>query len=291
LENPTVKTLLITSLAGFSLLVASHAAHAQGLDSCGDIHVEAEAMCELVPPGAQCEARCTPISVEAACAAKLQVECEGECSATASVDCSGQCYADCTGPCEIDPGKFDCRAQCQADCSASCSGKCSGDNNGAECEGACQATCDANCDASCDVELPEVDCDRKCEAACEGSCEAEAEADCQIMCQGDAYADCEFEVQGGCEAECKTQEGALFCDGSYVDHGDNLEECVNAIEAVINANVKGYAEGESSCENGSCMASGKAGVSCSALPGTRESGAAALSLLALVGLVLARRRR
>jgi hypothetical protein len=286
-----VKTTLFASLTGLALLLASHAAQAQGLESCGDIHVEAEAMCEVVPPGAQCTARCTPITVEAACAAQLQVECDGMCSASAEVDCTGECQAGCTGSCEVDPGKFDCRAECRADCSASCSGKCSADNNSADCEGACMATCDANCDASCDIELPEADCEGKCEASCNGSCEAEAEVDCQIDCQSDSFAECMIDVQGGCEAKCETQEGALFCDGNYVDHGDNLAECVGAIEAVINAEVDGYAEGESSCEGGSCMASGKAGVSCSALPGTRSGNAAAVLALMALGLVLARRRK
>ncbi len=288
-----MKNILIASLTGFVLLAASQEAHAQGLESCGDIHVEAEAMCEVIAPGAQCVAECTPIKVEAACAAKLQVACDGECSASASVDCTGSCQADCSASCQVDPGRFDCRGECRADCSASCSGMCQADGNSAECQGACMATCDSNCDVSCDVELPEADCDAKCEASCEGSCEAEAEAECQIDCQADGFAECKVDVQGGCEVQCETQEGALFCDGNYVDYGNNLEQCVLAIEAVINANVEGYAEGESSCEGNSCMAEGKAGVSCSALPGSRTGGGlpAALAGLFALGFVVARRRR
>ena len=59
-----------------------------------------------------------------------------------------------------------------------------------------------------------------------------------------------LDIKGGCEADCKTEEGALFCDSQYVDHGDNLNECINALEAVLTTDVEGYASGSASCEGG-----------------------------------------
>lgn len=104
-------------------------------------------------------------------------------------------------------------------------------------------------------------------------------------------AGCVLDVEGGCKADCETTEGALFCDGQYVDHGNKLDECVGAIEAVINANVKGYAEGSSSCDGAGCKAEGSAGVSCAAVPGGTSGGAGVVALLGVSALALGRRRR
>ena len=101
--------------------------------------------------------------------------------------------------------------------------------------------------------------------------------------------DCKADIKGGCEADCKTEEGALFCDSQYVDHGDNLNECINALEAVLTTEVDGYASGSASCEGGTCKSEGEAGVSCSALP--MSTGGSALWGLPLLGLVAFRRRR
>ena len=97
-----------------------------------------------------------------------------------------------------------------------------------------------------------VDCDAGCEASCEGSCEVDANIDCQAECQADARADCEAELQGGCDVACKSHDGALFCDGQYVDYGDNLKTCVDALKAAIHARVSGEAEAQSSCSGNSC---------------------------------------
>ncbi len=263
-----------------------------GIAACGNIHVEAEARCELVSPGIDCEVECTPLTVEAACAARLQVECDGQCSANATVDCAAECQAGCTGPCEVDPGEFDCSASCRAECQGGCQGQCEAEDNSARCEASCQAGCSAECEASCNVELPEIDCDRKCEASCEGSCRAEANVDCQVSCQNDSFASCEAEVTGGCEADCQGTEGALFCDGHYVDHDDNLQNCLDALSGLVE--VEGYAEGEAGCEGNTCEASGKAGgsISCSALPGNpAESTSVTWMALLLLGLAYTARRR
>jgi hypothetical protein len=255
-------------LAAFAFACASPAllageAHAQSLKSCGDINVQANAECEVVPPSASCEAQCTPLNVQAACAAKLTAECEGECNATAELDCHASCEADCTGQCNVDPGKFECNASCQASCEGDCSGHCAASGNRAECEASCKANCTGSCNASCDIERPKVDCMAECKASCDGSCHAKANAECQIDCQADLYAKCKVDVEGGCKVDCMSQQGALFCSGQYVDHGNNLQECVDALRAQLNARVTWQAEGDSSCGNGSCMAEGSASASCS----------------------------
>jgi hypothetical protein len=276
-------------------VLAPMSARAQGLESCGDIHVEANAECVVVPPSAQCEAMCEPITVEAACAARLAADCRARCDELPSVDCSASCQADCSADCEVDPGKFDCAASCRADCSGSCAASCEGDEDGGKCMARCEGSCGASCDSHCDVDLPEVDCEAKCEASCEGSCEVDTNVDCQADCQAEAEADCYVDVQGGCEAACDTEEGALFCDGQYVDHGNNLEECAAALEAALDIEVEGHAHGESSCDNGRCMAMGEAEVSsdCSvAEPGAgRSRWAWSVAGLALVGLCVRRRRQ
>lgn len=278
---------LTLPFAALALVVpaAVHAAE-PSLASCGDIYVEAEAECTMYV-GPACEAMCEPVHFTAACAAELRAECEGPCDASASVACVGSCAADCRAECEVDPGAFNCHATCQADCAADCQGRCAGDARGAECEASCKATCSGECDGRCQVVAPEATCEGKCEAACEGSCEAQANVDCQIDCQADGYADCKADLEGGCRVSCMRPEGALFCEGQYVDAGDNLQECVAALKALLDVMV--YAEGDAGCVGNTCYAEGKVGCSCDAGGGPGDALAAAFGLVAL-GLVRRRPR-
>jgi hypothetical protein len=281
-------SILAATLATGAALVAPSTAEAANLDSCGNIHVEANAQCELVTGGG-CEAMCEPVSFEAACAGRLAIECGGQCNASASVDCTVDCEASCQGRCEVDPPQFDCRAECVGDCEGACSGRCSSEDS--ECLASCRGTCGIECDGQCEATPPEADCNAKCEASCGGSCEAQANIDCQIDCQADGFVDCEAELRGGCEVECSQPEGALFCDGQYVDHGNNLEECLDALRAVLDIEVEGSASGQ--CSNGRCTGEAEGGISCAVDPESRSSawalgwfGAITTSLL-----VLGRRRR
>ena len=274
-------TLPVAALA-VPLLYAS-AAHA-GVGACGDIHVEASAECEL-KAGIECEAQCEPVNLTAQCAAELKVTCENEggCNLGVEAECSGSCMADCSAECEISPAQFDCKAECFAQAEAEAEGRCStGDN---ECFASAQATAEAECSASCDFEPGELDCESACEASCEGSCIAQANFDCQIECQNDSYAECQAELEGGCRAECETEDGGLFCDGQYVDHGGNLEECVNSLRALLNIEVSGYAR----CGNGKCEAGGSASFSCAVDESGRTMGA--LWMAGLFGLLPFLRRR
>jgi len=251
-----------------------------GLEACGNIHVEAQAACEVVPPSVECESMCTPVKVRAACSGRLAVACDAGCDELPSVDCSAKCVADCSGECKVDPGKFDCAVACQADCSGRCDAGCAASADKAGCMASCEGSCSASCDSHCDVELPEVDCDAKCEAGCEGSCQVDANLDCQVDCQAEGRVDCEAELTGGCKVDCEHEDGALFCDGQYVDHGDNLEQCLDALQ---NLDVQVEAHGE---------ASGSVSSNCSvAQPGTRNASFGLGLAGAMLALVLRRRRR
>jgi len=267
-------------------------AHAQDLSSCGDIRLEAQVQCELVPPSASCEAQCTPLKVQAQCAADLYVDCKGQCNAELEASCSASCEADCSASCEVDPGKFSCYAECEGGCSADCSAKCAADSNSAQCEASCRATCKGSCSADCDVVPPSADCNAQCKASCEGSCQAKANIDCQIDCQAGGYVDCEANVQGGCEVDCRGTRGALFCDGQYVDPRDSIDACVEALKSQLDIDVSGFAEGDAACDGGTCVAEASVGASGCSLAGSSRGSADGLVGFGMmaVGLVWRRRR-
>jgi hypothetical protein len=194
----------------------------------------------------------------------------------------------------VDPGSIDCQGSCEADCEGSCSGKCSAEPNSAECQGACKGTCKAECSASCSGTPPSADCNTKCKAKCQGQCKVDSNFDCNVDCHGS----CTARLKGGCEVQCDKPEGALFCDGQYVDQGNNAEECFDAIEAWIKAHIDVRARGSASgdCDSGVCsgQAEGEASCKCSA-PGRRVSGNTIYGAAGLTGLLaigaMARRKR
>ena len=131
----------------------------------------------------------------------------------------------------------------------------------------------------------EANCQAKCDASCSGSCKAEANADCQIDCQASGFADCQVELEGGCKGHCSEPEGALFCDGNYVDAGNNLQECIAALQALFNIEV--YADGSAMCSGNTCMAEGEVGCSCT----SNGAGDLPLAVLGLGFVAVAVRRR
>jgi MYXO-CTERM domain-containing protein len=98
-----------------------------------------------------------------------------------------------------------------------------------------------------------------------------------------------------CEGECKKPEGALFCDGQYIDHGGKLEDCISEINSWLKAHVDASAQGTASgeCSGGSCEAEaeGSAEASCATVPGGSAGAGAALFGMVLAGAAIARRRR
>ena len=82
---------VIAALFTLPVLVASPAQ--AGIEACGNIDVEAHGMCELKVDA--CEVNCSPLNVQAACAAKLEGTCSATCPKTPSLTCTGSCQADC----------------------------------------------------------------------------------------------------------------------------------------------------------------------------------------------------
>lgn len=283
------KAFWVSAVPMLAALAWAAPASAISLADCGNINVEGNAECTVEVEGG-CEAMCTPL----ACSASLYVECSGSCQLSATAECTAACdiegcLTDCQG------GNFDCSASCQGDCGATCAGscdaECAADGNSAECQGRCEssctATCQGECDAQCDIELP--DCDTKCNASCEGSCTAQANASCQSSCQSEGYAQC----TGGCEVECQKPDGAVFCDGQWIDHGGHFANCVASIQEHIDAEFQ--ASSSASCANGSCQAEAqaeaKASTNCSVQNGAPASGSSDWALGVAAGLVLWSRRR
>lgn len=279
----------LSLFAGTLTLLTPRLAHA-GLEACNNIEVSASARCKVETAGG-CTAQCTPLKLEAACAGKLEVQCSGECNASASLDCKSSCTGSCKGQCEANPGSFDCSASCQASCEADCSGKCSSSGNRTECEASCKATCGGSCEAKCEGTPPSATCEGKCNASCEGSCQGKANINCQIDCQSKGYAECKAKLEGGCKAKCTEPSGALFCDGQYVDTGNNLQNCIDALNAYLKVKVE--ASGSAECEGSSCSAEGKVNATCGAAPvdpTTTSGGLWVFGAVGLVGAVAARRR-
>lgn len=292
---PSLSTLIRLAVVSAFCLVTIQSTARADLGACGEVDVRANAECTVVPPSAQCETMCTPISVRAACSAKLAASCDAECTKLPSVDCNASCQAGCKGDCTIDPGKFDCRVDCQADCDGRCTAGCSTKSDKTKCMASCSGACSTSCDKQCDVQLPSANCDAVCKASCDGSCRVDTNLDCQIDCQAKGYLKCEADVTGGCKTRCKTKEGALFCDGNFVDTGDKLQECADALRDVLNAHVMASSSGSSGCDGGVCAAKGEAEVSsdCAvAAVGGRHSQTGALwLLLAAAGSVWRIRKR
>lgn len=292
------RTLALAALLLAPVLLGSSRTAWAGIEACGDIHVEAEAQCQIEVEGG-CELQCTPLSVEAACAGELQLECRGECNASAEAECQASCdVASCVAQCEVDPPRFQCTADCNARAEAACDAQCAASSTRGECTASCKATYSAECDADCEGTPPSASCEARCEASCEGSCRASANVDCQVACQSNGYLECKTRLEGGCEAACQRPEGALFCDGQYVDAGNNLEECVAALQAALDIEVDATATASGSCAEGRCegSAEGSASASCAVVPSSDApagsmSGAALATLVGWAALALARRRR
>ncbi len=283
-----------TLLAAFCALplFAATPAYA-GIEACGDIDVEAHGTCEVKVDG--CDISCTPITVESACAAKLEGSCEGMCPQVPSLSCTGSCEADCDTDCNVKPAEFDCSANCKADATAKCSAQCAADANQGQCTASCKATFAAECDASCTGKPGSASCTAKCQGRCEGSCTAQSKLQCQVTCQGKSYASCKNKITGNCTSDCANPRGALFCDGEYIDHAGTVDQCITALRAALpTITIDASAQSEGSCMDNSCegSASGQVSTKCSFSPsGPSHDFAGAFAVFAALGAVCLRRRR
>lgn len=285
----------IGSLLSLLPLLDAAPAHA-GIDACGNISIPADAECRIEVEGG-CQAQCTPVAFEAACAGELEVECRGGCDVDAALSCTATCdIATCVASCDIDPPRFECTAECNAQAEARCEGECEANADRRQCEASCKATYSASCDASCEGTPPSASCQAKCEARCEADCSARANVDCQVDCQRDGYLECQARLEGGCEVACERPEGALFCDDQFVQAGRNLQECIGALRSRLDIDVamEAYASGD--CAGNTCSGSADASAlaSCSYGAPSTGGGAGALAVLlsaaALIGARVRRRR-
>jgi len=292
MKNLFASGLLLSGVIGLSLLTATPAR--AGIGACGNIDVDAHGMCEVKVDG--CDIECTPLKVQAACAARLEVSCEADCPQLPSVSCTGSCQGSCEADCKAKPAEFDCTASCKADATAKCDAQCASDANQARCSASCRATFAAECDTSCSVTPGSASCTAKCQGSCKGSCTADSRLECQVNCQADGYAGCQTQIQGGCKGDCSNPRGALFCDGEYVDANGKVDECIAALKAALpTITVDASAQGESSCTGSSCQASGQAQASANCAFSPRKVGAqdalGALGVLAALAAVGTRRRK
>lgn len=294
MRKSTAWSIVSVLLAAPCLLVATPAK--AGIDACGNIDVEAQETCTVEAQG--CDVQCAPVKLQVACSARLETTCEASCTGSAEVSCTGTCQGTCEAECtKVTAPMFDCEGQCKVDAVAECSGECSGQAAGSEAKGQCEASCKAtfssHCHAKCTGTPPSADCKAKCEGRCQGSCTAKSNLKCQVDCQTQGYAACETELQGGCKADCSQAGGALFCNGNYVDHGGKLQDCVDALNAVLNVKVQGTASSSSSCDGGTCQAQAEAqgSATCAMSPASPRSSAWGwLGALAAASLIAVRRR-
>ena len=264
----SISRLLIGLFAAPLTLVSSAAMAAPNAAACDNIELAANGNCAYEVSGG-CEADCTPINFVAAC--------DGQCTANASIECTGGCTASCETECNVNPGSFDCEGSCTASCEASCDTSCSDSS----CNAQCVASCGHRCDIKCTATPPSADCTAKCQASCDASCTVQANVDCSV--------DCTVDLEGGCKVKCSEPEGALFCDGQYVNVVGNAQDCLDYLATVgLSVDIGGH------CDGRGCEVS--AGVGCSAAPYmgaiNERSGVGAIAGLMLgLGMIVSRRRR
>jgi hypothetical protein len=100
---------------------------------------------------------------------------------------------------------------------------------------------------------------------------------------------------GGCKTECQKPDGALFCSDQYIDHGGNLRQCVDSLNALLSAKVQISSSTElySDCQDGVCSITigAEGGIGCGEIAHRPNASVLPLGLflLALLGIVLRRR--
>jgi hypothetical protein len=279
------RRLVQTAALACTLALSAISNAGDSIAACGNIEVEANAECEVLVE-AECTAKCVPLNFEAACRGSLRTECSASCTDPPTLQCTATCEGECQGSCEASPGAFECDGHCQGSCEADCQGRCSAAENQGECEASCSSRCEGECSVSCEGQPIEASCEGKCEASCEGQCTVDSNFSCQLSCETSGFAECTAELQGGCQAECQSPQGALFCDGEYVDHGGNLDQCIRALDAFLSNGVNVTA---SASADGSAQATCQCAAPGRSTPGGRTPAFAGAALL--LGLAALRRGR
>jgi hypothetical protein len=258
---------LFVALFAAPLMLASSTALAAGPADC---LLATAKSCQYVVSSGGCEAQCTPGSFVA--------ECDAQCTGSVQASCTGTCSADCSAMCTANPGSFSCSGYCDQSCQGSCSAQCTD----SACSADCMADCSNRCEVSCSAQPPTATCDVQCQASCNGKCEV----DVNIMCHANCTANL---VLPTCQADCKLPQGALFCDGQYVDVAKAAQACIDYLKS----QGVSFSESCSGGTNGGTTCS--ATVGCSAAPSLGAAdrwGVLGISGVVMgLGLVVARRRR
>src|SRR5258706_11377704 len=92
----TRHTLLAVGVLSASLALPALAQ--AKLEACGGIFLSGDAKCEFVRDQ-DCQTHCETTSVETACVATLQTQCDAQCTASAETDCTQTCTPSCTQEC------------------------------------------------------------------------------------------------------------------------------------------------------------------------------------------------
>jgi MYXO-CTERM domain-containing protein len=111
---------------------------------------------------------------------------------------------------------------------------------------------------------------------------------CDLSCQSNLFASCTSTVTGGCTAQCSQPMGALFCNGQYVNVGNNVQSCINQLQSALNINVT--VMGNAMCSGNQCSASASASCDVGNQQAPLPGGIVLLGLGALGASVIRRRR-
>jgi len=270
-----IMPVLVALMAAVAVLVISPStAGAADASACNNIDLSAEANCSALVE-TECTAQCEPVSFVLAC----DGQCSGTCNETATTECTQTCSSWCNTECAVDPGSFSCQGGCVSNCETSCPGKCHDHPDQGKCEASCRTSCDTECTASCTVVAPTATCETKCGTCCDTSCTVQHNVECEVACD----IQCSASLEGSCEIRCQDPEGAIFCDGQFVDAGDNLQECIEYLESIgnqVDVSAWGSAEAE-------------VGFACAFMPVRSDASSdttAALAGFALLLFVVFRRR-
>jgi hypothetical protein len=267
-----VSLCLAVSLATLAAPSSAFAADPADNGPCGNFDFSAGLSCKVEVSGG-CTAGCTPF--------KFEVACGGKCTATATQQCTGSCGAQCIAQC--DPKYMDCFAGCHTECDEPTTKQCQAKHPNEDCVTQARAQCDTRCKESCKV--PTNSCQEHCNACCTGSCTTQVNFDCDFACRA--------ELRGSCRVQCQKPDGAIFCNGQYVNASD-VKACL-AYLATRGINVDASAAGSGSCGPDGCVGTGSAKVSgCAFAPAEADAAVGSLAAICLAlaaRLARARRRR
>jgi len=282
---------ITSALSAFAMLsgvlLMPHTAHAKALDQCGGVFLSASSHCEFKPIQ-DCQTTCSTTSVEQVCAQKTYSMCSDSCTTSDITTCTKTHTESCSKQCETITSKSS-REVCVSDCSDSCTSSAisdrhfGGDHN--KCQQNCSHDCNARCD-TCSTSDQQTDCETKCQSVIENECTEEVNRDCVLSCQTDNYESCQTDTVNTCNTTCKDKGGALFCDGQFIGAA-NLQDCADQLAAEFSFNIDVTVHAAvTATSNGA-----KSSTKCSFSPPTRGNSGMALGALAVLGVVLSRRRR